>query len=112
MQVFFHDFFVCVDDLLLVIMYLSPFLITKPIDVLLQTNFKKFTICYILIIKKINEWHKIIFEKNKMFEIYSLAINFLALVSDFMFVSCLLSIMRMLMEYILIMNVCNLMTIM
>jgi len=38
MQNFFHDFFVRFDDLLVVIMYLSPFLITKPVDVLLQTN--------------------------------------------------------------------------
>jgi hypothetical protein len=38
MKFFFHDFFVRLNDLLVVIMYLSPFLITKPIDVLLQTN--------------------------------------------------------------------------
>jgi len=58
MQIFFHDLFVRFDDLLVVIMYLSPLLITKPIDVLLQTNWKFFIILNILLLT-LGSWQNV-----------------------------------------------------
>jgi len=66
-QVLIHDLFVHLDDLLVVIMYLSPFLITKPIDVLLKNKLNFFYNSLHLNNEKINKWHK--FAIHKMYNI-------------------------------------------